>query len=133
MGIDYSRAGVSRGRVADETAPKTTVDLTWARSRRDQVREPPVAATAGPVTFVIEGSTAVAGATTVDLAHGGMLLTDEAPGVPTPVNLTLDSVAVSFIADSTPAGDWTLVLQTRNAAAGEVYFYDAATFDFATS
>lgn len=131
MAIDYSKAGVNRGRVADFTAPTATTNLTWYGSRRDQPK-PTAASSPTAVTFALEGADAASGVTSLVLAHGGETLGTDAVGIPTAVSLTPDVVAVSIITDNTPAGDWTLTLQSRNVAAGD-YYQDVATFDFATS
>ncbi len=99
---DYSQAGVARdGDVSADTVRTTVASLS----------------TAIAAVFALEGRSAAAGVTDVPLAFGGgePLAFDDI-GVPVSSQMDLDTVSVSWLSDTAPAGDWTLTFYRRSDA-----------------
>lgn len=87
------------------------------------------AAGGGGSVYVVEGSTVGTSQTSLPLSGGVMPLSDL--GIPVPHAMTADTVAVSWLSDNVPAGDWTLTLERRSA--GDTSFLPVATFAVGTS
>lgn len=85
-----------------------------------------------PILDVIAvGESASAGQTEVVLDVGGMAMGSLLPGVPAVDAMIPDRVAVSWMSDNAPSGDWSLTLQRRRG--GDAAFTDLATVNITTS
>ncbi len=75
-------------------------------------------------------ASAMAGVTELSLMVDGQAFGVEGPGVPVAAPVEVAEVAVSWLADSAPSGDWSLALLRRQPGGT---FQTAATFAFHTS
>lgn len=84
-----------------------------------------------PVEFVLEGTSASTGQTSVALEHGGLLI--DPVGIPVVDHMRATEVSVAWASNTSFAeGDlWTITLQRR--AYGTGVFEDVATYDFDVS
>ena len=109
-------------------------DRRWRRPLRETIYgravAPSVPTDCCCVQYVVEGSSASAGQTSLALAHGSAAMGANSLGMPVPTELTTAEVAVSWLSDSAPSGDWTLTLQVREP--GALVYTNAATLTVLT-
>lgn len=132
MVVDRSQAGtnrdarVQRGQARDMPATMRISSPAFHREVRRAV--PP--STDNSACFVIEGADPGAGVTSLPLGFGVLQLGSDEPGVPVVRAMTMQFLAISFMADNVPAGPGTITLHRRPEGGS---FSPAATFEFNTS
>lgn len=130
--IEFERA--VRRRIAIELGLSTAAvgDVLTSDGIGSAVMTPPVPTTPSHrQAYVLEGASASAGQTTLVVAlGGGTPPAEDDLGIPVPIDMDAATVAVSWLSDSNPGGDWTATLW-RRAPGGS--FNAVATFDLQTS